>query len=424
MGSDNPFQVRADQPLDVVVHKGGYGDAYVIGAEEEYRRRYPSAAITHTGVKKVNAALEPRFAAGDPPDLISAAGKYSIDFGALAAEGAFLDLGPFLDTPSLDVPGRTIRETLLPGTVETGTYEGVCYTLNYACNVYGVVYDRSLFRRHGWEIPHTWDQMYELCGRMAKTGIAPWTYGGDYPLPLLRVLLMTAVRAGGQRVLTDIDNLEPGAWRAEPVLAAAEAVRELVARDWILPGTAKMTFLEAQSAFVEGKAAFLPGGSWLESEMREQLPDGFEMALMPAPMLASDGVVPYAAVMAGASEPFAVPAKAGNPAGGLELLRVLASGAGARRFTEATAAPCSIAATTQGVASSTLLNSVRDALDAAGENTCFLMLYLWYRNLNFAIGDVTARLMAGELTVDGWSRECQQLADTVAADPTITKYRR
>jgi N-acetylglucosamine transport system substrate-binding protein len=424
MDNANPFDVVADQPLDVVVHKGGYGDAYVIAAEETYRGRFPASTITHLGVKRVNEILEPRFAAGNPPDLLSAAGKYSIDFGQLAADGAFLDLAPFLDAPSLDVLGRTIRETLLPGTVETGRYEGACYTLNYACNVYGVVYSKSLFRRHGWEAPRTWDQMHELCNRIAKTGIAPWTYGGDYPLPLLRVLLMTAVRTGGQRILADIDNLRPGAWQAEPVLTAAHAVRELVTRGWILPGTQEMTFLEAQTAFVEGKAAFLPSGSWLESEMREQLPGDFEMTLMPAPMLASGGVVPYAAVMAGASEPFAVPAKAHNPAGGLELLRVMASRAGARRFTEAVMAPCSVDSPADGTTGSTLLNSVRHTLDAAGENTCFLMLYLWYRNLNYAIGDATAQLMAGKLTVDEWSGRCQQLADMVAADPSVTKYQR
>jgi N-acetylglucosamine transport system substrate-binding protein len=422
--STNPFHVRSDQPLDVVVHKGGYGDDYVIAAEDAYRRRFPAAVITHSGVKKVGEALEPRFSAGSPPDLISSAGKYSLDFGRLAAGGELLDLAPLLDAPSLDVPGRTVRETLLPGTVETGTYEGACYTLNYACNVYGVVYSKSLFRRHGWEVPRTWDGMYELCGEIRKAGIAPWTYGGDYLLPLVRVLLMTAVRAGGQRIIADIDNLEPGAWRAEPVLAAAEAFRELAIRDWILPGTERMTYLEAQTAFVEGKAALLPGGSWLESEMREQLPDDFDMALVPSPMLAPDGVVPYAAVMAGASEPFAVPAKAANPSGGLELLRGLTSRAGARRFTEATAAPSSIAGGADGVASCELLTSVRDVLDAAGEHACFLMLYLWYRDLNYAIGDVTARLMTAELTVDEWGSRCQELADSVAANPMVTKYRR
>ncbi len=419
--SRNPFGVREDRPLEVVVHKGGYGDGYVIAAEEAYRERFPDAAITHSGIKKVGGALEHRFAAGNPPDVFSSAGKYSLDFGRLTAEKKLLDLAPLLDAPSLDAPGRTVRELLLPGTVETGTYEGTCFTLNYACNVYGLVYSESLFRRHGWEVPRTWDRMHELCGEIAAAGIAPWTYGGDYLLPLVRVLLMTAVRAGGRRILTDIDNLAPGAWRAEPVLAAAEAVRELAVRQWVLPGTERMSYLEAQTAFVEGKAAFLPSGSWLESEMRDQLPEDFAMALAPSPVLSAGGVLPYESVMAGASEPFAVPAEAANPDGGFELLRVLASRSGARRFTEATGAPCSVAG---GGAGSSLLTSVRRALDAAGENTLFLMLYLWYRDLNYAIGDVTARLMTAELTADEWSAECQRLADAVAGDAAVVKYRR
>ncbi|MFC4857355.1 N-acetylglucosamine/diacetylchitobiose ABC transporter substrate-binding protein [Actinophytocola glycyrrhizae] len=424
MDSENPFHVRPADPLDVVVHKGGYGDAYVIGVEDEYRRRFPSAAITHAGIKKVNAVLEPRFAAGNPPDLISAAGKYSIDFGQMAADGAFLDLGPFLDAPSLDIPGRTVRETLLPGTIEAGTYDGTCFTLNYSCNVFGVLHSRSLFRRHGWTVPRTWDGMYELCAEMTKSGIAPWTYAGDYLLPFLRMLLMTAVRTGGHQVITDIDNLAPNAWRSEAVLEAAAAVRVLADKGWLLPGTEGMTFLEAQAGFVEGKAAFIPCGSWLESEMRDQLPTDFEMVLSPSPMLSENGVVPYSAVVAGAAEPFAVPAKAANAAGGFELLRLLTSRAGGRRFTEATSAPSNVAGAADGVGGSTLLASVRDVLDAAGDNTCFLMFFLWYRDPYYAIGDVTARLMRRELSVREWGDECQALVDAVAADPSVPKYRR
>jgi N-acetylglucosamine transport system substrate-binding protein len=422
--ADNPFHVHPGQPLDVVVHKGGFGDDYVLAAEESFRGRFPGTAITHTGIKKVNEALEPRFAAGNPPDLMSSAGKYSLDLGKLAAEGELLDLAPFLDTPSLDVPGRTIRELLLPDTVETGTYDGTCFTLNYARNVYGVVYSKSLFRRHGWEIPRTWDEMYGLCAEMTKAGIAPWTYAGDYTLPLLRSLLMTAVRAGGLQIIADMDNLEPGIWCTEPVLAAAESFRQLAVRGWILPGTAKMTYLEAQSEWVDGKAAFFPGGSWLESEMRDELPPDFEMAIMPSPMPQAAGAVPYTAVMAGASEPFAVPAKAQNPAGGFELLRILVSRAGARRFTEDTSAPSNVVGAADGVTGSTMLSSVQEMLGAAGDNTCFLRLYLWYRDLYYAICDVTAGLMTAELTAAEWGARCQQLADEVAANPAIPKYRR
>ena len=420
----NLFGTDPEAPLEVVAHKAGYDDGFVRLAEQLYQEQYPAAQITHTGVNDVPAALEPRFAAGNPPDLISSSGLAMMDLGRLGTQGELTDLAPLLESPSIDDPQRTVAETLIPGTLEMTTFGGTCYAINYAYKVFDLFHAKSLFDAHGWEYPTTWDGMLDLCAEIKKAGIAPWTYAGDFLAPLFRVLLSMATKQGGQKIMRDIDNLEPHAWRADEVVAAAEAMYELVRRDYILPGTANMTYMEAQRQFVTGKAAFIPCGSWLESEMRGITPDGFEMRIAPVPALSPNGALPYEAVMAVAGEPFMVPTKGKNPAGGLDLLRIITSKRVARAFSETAEELSVVAGAADDLPPESSLHTVREVLDKAGEHTFVLGFHLRYRDLYKAVGRVTARLMTGEITPEEWSVGCQRESDLIARDDSIAKYPR
>src|SRR4051812_21960902 len=72
--ADNPLGVKADAPLEVVVFKGGYGDDYATRAEAQYTQRYPQAKVDHKGLQKVGEAMQPRFVAGKPPDVVDNTG--------------------------------------------------------------------------------------------------------------------------------------------------------------------------------------------------------------------------------------------------------------------------------------------------------------------------------------------------------------
>ncbi|MFD6422953.1 N-acetylglucosamine/diacetylchitobiose ABC transporter substrate-binding protein [Streptomyces sp. NPDC060198] len=421
---NSQFEVPANAPLEVVAHKAGYDDAFIRLAESVYQERFPGSEVLHTGVNDVPAALEPRFAAGNPPDLASSSGLAMMDLGRLSNEGQLMDLTPLLESPSVDDPGRTVAESLLPGTLEMTTFGGRCYAINYAYKVFDLFHAKSLFTEHGWEYPRTWEGMLELCAEIKRAGIAPWTYAGDFLAPLFRVLLSMATKLAGPHIVRDIDNLEPHAWRADAVVAAAEAMYELVRRDYILPGTSRMTYMEAQEQFVRGKAAFIPCGSWLESEMRGITPAGFEMRLAPVPSIGTANALPYDAVMAVAGEPFMVPTKAKNPDGGLELLRIITSRQVARTFSETTEELSVVAGAADGLPPGASLGVVRDVIERAGEHTFAIGFHLRYRDLYKGLGRVTAELMTGDITPHEWSVRCQRESDLIAADTSIAKYPR
>jgi N-acetylglucosamine transport system substrate-binding protein len=421
---DNPFEIVGDQPLEVVMHKGGYGDDYVTSAEALYRERFPAARIRHEGVQDVKDRLADRFTAGDPPDLVSSAGRFTLNIGELAAHHKLLDLAPLLDAPSVDDPVRTVRDTLTPGTVEAGTYDGACYTLNYGYNVYGIWRSRSLFARHGWQDPATWDEMLALCGEIQAAGVSPWVYQSMYPAYFMYPILAMAAKTGGRRVLVDIDNLEPGAWRSDAVVAAAEAFHDLARRGYLAGNDEPITHMDAQRRWLHGEAAFLPCGSWLENEMAAETPADFDMAMSPTPSLTAADSLPHSALLAIAAEPFFVPAEAANPRGGLELLRIMLSRQISREFAERTGAFNIVAGGSAGVEGGVGFRSARAALAGAGENALHFHFFIRYLDMYLAMGVAIRELLACRITPRQWSETCQSLADEAAADDRLLKVRR
>ena len=124
-GADNPLGVDPNAPLDVVIFKGGYGDDYAINVNQNlYGKLYPDAKITYAGIQRLGEQLQPRFVAGNPPDVIDNSGAGNLDNAALVAEGQLADLADLMAAPSYDTEGKTFAETLVPGTQDTGVFDG------------------------------------------------------------------------------------------------------------------------------------------------------------------------------------------------------------------------------------------------------------------------------------------------------------
>ncbi|MBU2665256.1 N-acetylglucosamine/diacetylchitobiose ABC transporter substrate-binding protein [Actinoplanes bogorensis] len=421
--ADNPLGVKADAPLEVVVFKGGYGDDYAVQAEKAYTGKYPQAKVDHKGLQKVGEAMQPRFVAGTPPDVVDNTGAGRLDIATLVGASQVNDLADLLDAPSLDQPGKKVRDTLLPGVVEDGTFAGRTVALNFTYTVWGVWYSKSFFASRGWTFPTSWAEMLTLSAEIRKAGVAPWTYQGKYPEYINDPLLSMAAKAGGTDLIKAVDNLQPGAWKQEGLVQAATAFAELAGRGFLMSGSEALSHTEAQAAWCQRKAAFIPCGSWLESEQKGVAPAGFDMVMGAVPAL-GPGKLPVSAVQAASSESFLVPAKAKNAAGGKEYLRLLFSKGSATAFAKANSTLPSVAGATDGLTLSSGLGSVRDAVTAAGTDTFTYRFRTWYAPLAKAVDDATGELVNKRLSPADWSTRIQKAADALAKDSTITKYER
>lgn len=418
---DNPFGVVPERPLDVVVAEGRAGDAKF--ALDLYKKRFDKSPAAVTTVPQLGPTLLPRFGAGNPPDVVHNTGRQRLSLGSLVGDDQLADLGPLLDAPSWDQPGRTVRNSLTSGVLESGSYDGTVRALNYVNTVYALWYSAPLFERQGWEVPRTWPELIRTAIAMKAKGLAPFSYAGTHPYYIFEPILTLAAKTGGHDVTRNIDNLEDGAWRDESLTAALAAFGELSARGLLLKGTANLDHTGSQTRFLTSKAALLPCGNWLENEMRAVVPKNFGLTAFAVPPLEPAGQLPNG-VHVSPGQPLVVPEKAPNRPGGLEFVRAMLSPEAATAFATATNTLTVVRGAVDSEKSGTALRSAARLVDVAGEQAITWYFDGWYPELGTAAGDATGAFMAGAIKAAEWSDRMQRAADAVKKDKSVTKFHR
>jgi len=418
---DNPFGVADNSKVDVIVFNGGLGDEYAKFDQTLFTGKHGKVTVNLSSTQKIKTEQQPRFST-TPADLINNSGADSMALDALINDGALTDLGPLLDAPSWDNKDVNVRDTLLPGTVDDGTFSGKFYVLNYAYTVFGIWYNKALFDKNGWTAPNTFDEFFTLAPKIKAAGVAPFAFAGKYPYYMRWAIMSWIWKSGGRQAVVDIDNLKAGAWKTPEVMAALGATEKLIKDGHALTGSATLSHTESQQAWLDGKAAFLPVGTWLENEMKATIPADFKMTISNFWGVAS-GDKAANAVFAGSGEGWIVPKKAANAAGGMEFLRGMLSKEGAAKFASLTHSLTSTKGSGDNVTDSTALTSANSLMKAAGELVSFKFPD-WYGDLDKGSQNAIGELMAGRMTAAKFADTMQVAADKVAADSSIKKQTR
>ncbi len=423
--AENPFGVKADAPLEFFNFEGGYGKDWPNFPADMYKKKFPRAAVTLKGSPSPKDILQPRFVQGNPPDLIYVSG---LNIRVLAEGGQLAELADLVEAPSIDDPSRKVKDLLIPGAAESGFYNGKKYAQPYFNAAWGVWYSKSLFAQQGWEYPKTWDEMMALAPKIKAAGIAPWTHAGKAPFYIQTAILATASKIGGREVGVAVDNLQPNAWKNPALIEAANRFYELVKKGFMLEGSEALTHTQSQTYWAEKKAAFIPVGSWLETEMGSVIPAGMDMALMPLPNSSASDKLPFEALQVDATGSFVVPAQAKNPAGGKEFLRMMLTKGAAKNFTTLAKDLTVMAGAADDVDGSAAFKSVREAINKSGAANIEAMggwqYGKWYTTLSAEVTNACTALISGEIDGNAWADRIQKVADSVAADSSIKKYTR
>ncbi|MFG1885345.1 N-acetylglucosamine/diacetylchitobiose ABC transporter substrate-binding protein [Micromonospora sp. NPDC049102] len=421
----NPLGVKDDAPIEVIIFNGGYGEKYATDVHEPlYKKAFPKAEIKHQSTQAVSTVLQPRFASGNPPEFVNNSGEKLIDFGSLVADGQLQDLTELWDAPSVDDATKKVRDTVVPGTVEAGSFNGKPYVLYYVSTVFGIWYSAKLFKDNGWAPAKTWDDFIKLLTAIKAKGITPYGYAGaNAAYYQWNVILTQAAKIGGVDVLKNIDNLEDGAWKQDAVKQAATAWAEVGAKfsDKSFEG---LKHTDVQLRQNQYKVALYPSGDWLEGEQKQDTPAGFDYQLMPVPSLTASDKLPATALRATAGEGYFVSAKSKNPKGGLEYMRQMLSVAGAKGFTEVVKAPTVVTAGSEGFAFPPGVASSQAALKAAGQDVFNLYFDGWYKELDTEARSATNELMFGRINADAFVERIQKRADAIKKDSSVAKFKR
>ncbi len=405
--------------LEVASFQGGFGLDFFEYAAREYEKTHPNIKIRVWGNPRVWEQLRPRFVRGDVPDLTWPG--WDMDTWALVADGQVMEMDKYLATKAYG-SDKTWKETFYPSLLDKGKYKGHYYIMPFNNNVFGWWYNVGMFKKHGWQPPKTYDELLTLCEKIKKTGIAPITFQGKYPQYMLQGFFFPwAISAGGLQGFYDAENLKPGAWKSPAFLKAAQMIAELRDKGYFERGAMGLSHTESQMEFVLGRAAMIPCGTWLGSEMKNQIDHtpGFQMEYFNPPVLA-DGKGDPTIVSSGV-ETWIIPKAAKHPDEAADFYKFMTSLDMAKKFVVRKNTLMSIQGSDQVKLPPTL---VAPAKCMAAASTTYGMDYSdWYRTMGKAIEEAMGSLISGEITPQQCVDRMEQAAAACRKDKAIPKHR-
>jgi N-acetylglucosamine transport system substrate-binding protein len=414
----NPFGVKSPSTVDAVIFKGGYGIDYAEFAGKQVEAKQSGVTVKVTPVTKVAQTLQPRFVAGNPPDVIDNSGAGLIGVNIIRDQLA--ELTDVIEAKNYE--GAVIKDTLYPGVMNPGTFDGKFIVLNYALSVFAIWYSASLFEQNGWTVPKTYEEMLALGEEAKGKGKYLFGWGKEAATYYQTMAISSAIKEGGDEVRLALENLKPDCWSLPPVQDVFNGLKKIIDAGYVKPGGAGTVFTASQAQWSNAEQFLLqPSGGWIENEMKDQTKSGFKMTGAPEPTVTTNSKLPWEALHSTAGEPYIVPSQGKNVAGGKEFLRAMLSKEAAVNFAKTKLSSTIVKGTVPPDGfGSTALQSQIQMLEAAGSNVFswnFVLLY----GMNTDQLVVWNSFLSGDSDVAKLTKGLQDITDKVAKDDSIKK---
>jgi len=414
----NPFGVQSGSTVDAVIFKGGYGIDYAEFAGKQVEAKQQGVTVKVTPTTKVAQTLQPRFVAGNPPDVIDNSGAGLIGINTIRDQLA--ELTDVIEAKNYE--GTVIKDTLYPGVTNPGTFDGKFIVLNYALTVYAIWYSAALFEQNGWSVPKTYDEMLAL-GKEAKgKGKYLLGWGKEAATYYQTMAISSAIKEGGDEVRLALENLKPGCWSLPPVQDVFNGLKKIIDAGYMKPGGSGTVFTAAQAQWSDADDFILyPSGGWIENEMKDQTRSGFKMTGAPEPTVTSNSKLPWEALHSTAGEGYIVPSQGKNVPGGKEFLRAMLSKDAAVNFAKTKLSSTIVKGTVPADGfGSTALQSQIKMLESAGSNI-FSWNFVDLYGMNTDQLVVWNSFLSGDSDVAKLTKGLQDITDKVAKDDSIKK---
>jgi len=276
---NNSVVLEGDLELQIFV--GGYGAECWNQAIEAFKKENPKLNIIKKMGPNINIEMRPRWFSGDPPDFAFVDGAMFPD-SELISNGLLKDLKDWFENARTSDGTGYIKDNIYEGFINY--VDGKMYLTPYLFGTLGMWYNAKLFRDNGLQVPTNFEEFLALAPVLKEKNIALMNYPGKYPNYLyLGFFRQNLVHEGGQQIYEDIAALKPGVFVSEPFYNTMYKI-ELLSKteNSVLQSSLQLDHIESQKEWLQGKSAFIPNGLWLENEMRNDIPDDFEMAFIPS----------------------------------------------------------------------------------------------------------------------------------------------
>ena len=280
----------------------------VAALESAYEEAYPGmwqevcdAFTAQTGIqveltleRNLEDVIGASMQGGDYPDVIHlATGR---EAGLTEQFIKDKNIAEITDVLSMTVPGEdvTVADKLAGGftdTALTNPYgDGKTYLAPMFYSPCGLFYNAGLFEEKGWDVPTTWDEMWELGDKAAAEGISLFTYPTTGYFDAFLYALMYTV--GGPEFFNEATTYAEGVWDTPEAQQCFDIINKLASyTNPITPAQANdQDFTMNQQLVLDNKALFMPNGTWIVGEMAEApRAEGFQWGMTALPAATEGG---------------------------------------------------------------------------------------------------------------------------------------
>ena len=229
--------------------------------EARFNETHDDIHLTISSPNEAMTILKTRFIREDYPDIIGIGGDSNYS--------NFLDADLFLDISELEELEQVKKSYLqMDKELEFVPQEGA-YALPYAANAAGVLYNKEMFQKYGWEIPETWEEFMTLCNEIQSCGIHPLYFGFKDTWTCLAPWNALAVGQADSDICSQV-NREETTFK-EAYRETAEKIKALL--PYAEENPYAYSYNDACTAFARGESAMYPIGSYAIPQIKSVNPD-------------------------------------------------------------------------------------------------------------------------------------------------------
>lgn len=244
--------------------------------------------------KNLEDVIGPSMQGGEYPDVIHlATGREAGLTEQFIKDNNIADI---TDVLSMTVPGESavVSDKIAGGFTDTSLTnpynDGKTYLAPMFYSPCGLFYNAGLLKEKGWEVPTTWDEMWELGDKAKAEDISLFTYPTTGYFDAFTYALLYVV--GGPEFFEKATHYEEGIWETPEAKEYFDIVAKLATyTNPITPAQANdQDFTQNQQLVLDNKAIFMPNGTWIVGEMAEApRADGFEWGMTALPATKAGG---------------------------------------------------------------------------------------------------------------------------------------
>lgn len=280
--------------------------------------------------------------------------------------------------------------------------EGGLWGLPQTGEVVGIFYSQKALDKIGGKVPTTWDEYFALLDKAKAAGLQPMSLGNIEKWPSLHVFGPLQAHTVGVDEIVKLGMGNKGAdWTAQGNLDALARFAEWGVKKFFGDSPNGLDYDTAWANFTKGKSAFLPGGSWLGTDMVKVMGDDLHFM---APPVGKDGKL---ATTGGTGIPFAIPAKAKNPDAAAAYLEFITSNDAMKTIADNDGMP--VLRTAELAPAKGVNKEIFEAFDKVA-NTGTLLPYLDYATPTFSdtCGNTLQELLGGRVTASEAAKALQK----------------